>query len=89
MCANKQEPTYTESEVFQMLEKYDREFKLDTFAYTQAPKYTVSQWFEDNKKVPIKSVTEKPSYKCDGCGDIIEQDDWNYGMNLCLICILK
>lgn len=42
--------TYTESEVLELLEKYDREFKLDTVAYTKAAKYTVSEWFEKNQK---------------------------------------
>ena len=41
---------YTEKEVLRMLNNYDREFKLDTFAYTKPCKYTVEDWFERNKK---------------------------------------
>ena len=41
---------YTEQEVLRLLEDYDREFKLDTFAYTKACKYTILDWFNKNKK---------------------------------------
>lgn len=39
---------YTQEEVISILENYDREFKLDTFAYTKPCEYSVSEWF--NKK---------------------------------------
>lgn len=42
--------TYSENEVFDILENYDRELKLDTFAYTKPCDYTVTDWFNKNKK---------------------------------------
>lgn len=47
---NKFKNTYSEEEVLEILEKYDREFKLDTFAYKNAPTFTVEDWFIKNKK---------------------------------------
>ncbi|HSE99744.1 MAG TPA: hypothetical protein VLA48_02520 [Nitrososphaeraceae archaeon] len=44
------EKMYSEEEMLGMLKDYDREFKLDTFAYTKSCTFTVSQWFENNKK---------------------------------------
>lgn len=41
---------YSEEEVLEMLEDYDREFKLDTFAYTNPCSFTVKEWFETVKK---------------------------------------
>jgi hypothetical protein len=41
---------YSEREVLEILENYDREFKLDTFAYTNTCSFTVKEWFEQNKK---------------------------------------
>jgi len=41
---------YTEEEVLAMLKDYDRQFKLDTHAYTKACQYTVEDWFEKHKK---------------------------------------
>lgn len=45
-----QEQMYSEEEVLEMLEDYDREFKLDTFAYTNPCSFTVKEWFETVKK---------------------------------------
>ncbi len=39
---------FTRAELLTYLEKYDREFKLDSFAYTQAVNYTVEDWFNKN-----------------------------------------
>jgi len=44
------EKMYTEAEVHALIEKYDREFKLDTFAYRKPCKWTVLDWFLKNKK---------------------------------------
>jgi len=41
---------YTEKEVLNLLENYDRELKLNTFAYTKPCTYTVAEWFDKNKK---------------------------------------
>jgi len=41
---------YSEREVLEILENYDREFKLDTFAYTNTCSFTVKEWFEKSKK---------------------------------------
>ena len=48
--SKREEKMYNEREVLRMLNNYDREFKLDTFAYTKPCKYTVEDWFERNKK---------------------------------------
>ena len=45
----KQQQGYSEEEVLQMLEDYDREFKLDTFAYTNPCSFTVKEWFNKFK----------------------------------------
>jgi len=41
---------YSEEEVLKLLEDYDREFKLDTFAYTNPCSFTVKEWFNQYKK---------------------------------------
>jgi hypothetical protein len=46
----KQQQGYSEEEVLEILEDYDREFKLDTFAYTNPCSFTVKEWFEQIKK---------------------------------------
>jgi len=40
---------YSEVEVLAMLENYDSEFKLDTFAYTYPCTFTVKEWFSQFK----------------------------------------
>ena len=40
---------YSEEQVLKILENYDREFKLDTFAYTKPCTFTVKEWFEQYK----------------------------------------
>jgi hypothetical protein len=45
----KQQQGYSEREVLEILEDYDREFKLDTFAYTNPCSFTVKEWFEKFK----------------------------------------
>lgn len=40
--------TWTREEVAQLIEKYDRQFKLDTFAYTKAASFTVEDWINKN-----------------------------------------
>ena len=45
------ERMYSEEEVFKLLENYDRELKLDTFAYTKACTFTVTEWFSQFKKL--------------------------------------
>lgn len=39
---------FNRQQVLSILEHYDRIFKLDTFAYTQAPSFTEKQWFDKN-----------------------------------------
>lgn len=41
---------YTTNDVLQILQDYDRELKLDTFAYTKAASFTVKEWFTKNIK---------------------------------------
>ncbi len=41
---------YSEEEVINLLENYDREFKIETFAYTKPCTFTVKEWFEKFKK---------------------------------------
>ena len=50
VCTKEFPKQYTEQEVLNLLENYDRELKLDTFAYTQPCTYTVAEWFNKNKK---------------------------------------
>lgn len=40
--------SWTREEVFELLDKYDREFKLDSHAYTKPVDYTVLDWFNRN-----------------------------------------
>lgn len=40
----------TRAEALAMLEDYDRELKLDTFAYKEAPTFTVENWFNNKYK---------------------------------------
>jgi hypothetical protein len=40
----------SKEEVLDILEKYDREFKIDTFAYQKPCSFTVKKWFEQIKK---------------------------------------
>lgn len=42
---------YSEEEVLSILEDYDREFKLNTFAYTAPCRFTVREWFEKKTKL--------------------------------------
>ena len=42
---------YSEEEVLSILEDYDREFKLNTFAYTVPCRFTVREWFEKKTKL--------------------------------------
>jgi len=44
------ERMYSREEVRYLLEEYDRQFKLDTFAYTKPCTFTVGEWFEQSKK---------------------------------------
>ncbi len=37
---------FNRNELLDMLEKYDREFKIDSFAYTKPVNYTVKDWLE-------------------------------------------
>lgn len=41
---------YSQDEALNLVEDYDREFKLDTFAYTKASTFTVKEWFKNKKK---------------------------------------
>lgn len=41
---------YSDEEVLFLLENYDREFKLYTFAYTKPCSFTVKEWFKKNSK---------------------------------------
>ena len=40
----------SEEQLLDLLEDYDREFKLDTFAYKDPPSFTVKEWFNKSKK---------------------------------------
>ena len=50
-CKHKEEQAKRTDEdtMLYMLEEYDRMFKLDTFCYKEPCKYTVKDWFENNK----------------------------------------
>jgi hypothetical protein len=45
---------YNEKEILSILENYDNEFKLDTFAYTKACTFTVKEWFNKFKNKPSR-----------------------------------
>lgn len=45
-----EKPIYTETELSELIEKYDREFKMDTFAYTRPCSFTVQEWINKNLK---------------------------------------
>lgn len=45
------EKLLTRAEALAMLEDYDRELKLDTFAYKEAPTFTVESWFNNKYKI--------------------------------------
>lgn len=47
-----EEKVYTRDEVAEIIDRYDREFKLDSFAYTKPVKYLPKEWF--NKNYPEK-----------------------------------
>lgn len=48
-CQLVETESFSRKKVLEILKDYDREFKLDTHAYTKACSFTVEEWF--NKKV--------------------------------------